>query len=89
MIARPKMSQVIIRVLPFLGKESEWRMCSRKFIATSVARGYKDVLEPADPAKDADPEQNSKSYNDPMLSINNETTFGIVDEARTEAFPEG
>ncbi len=69
-------------------------MSSRKFIATLVAttlvaRGYKEVLEPTDPAKKSESEQNSKAYNNLMLSINNESTFRIVDEARTEVFPEG
>ena len=71
------MSQITIRILPFLGKESEWRMWSRKFIATAVARGYKEVLEPLDPNMDADTNKNKKAYNNLMLSINNKVTFGI------------
>ena len=83
------MSQITIRVLPFSGKESKWRMWSRKFIATAMARGYKEVLEPRDPTIAAQETDNDKAYNDLMLSINDEVTFGIVDEALSEAHPTG
>lgn len=83
------MSQVTIRILPFSGKESEWRMWSRKFIATSTARGYKEVLEPTDPQVPSPPEDNDMAFNDLMLSINDEATFGIVDESVSTTHPGG
>jgi len=81
------MSQISIRILPFSGKESEWRMWSRKFIATAMARGYKEVLEPKFPNLDASEADNDKAYNDLMLSINDEVTFGIIDEALLTIHP--
>ena len=33
-----------IRVIPFSGKQEEWRMWSRKFLARAKIRGYKEVL---------------------------------------------
>ncbi len=80
------MSQITIRILRFSGKGSEW---SRKFIATAVAKGYKETLEPSDPHTVADSDKNEKDYNDLMLSINDKTTFGIVDEAKSGDHPEG
>ena len=84
-----QLSQITIRILPFSGKESEWRMWSRKFIATAMARGYKEVLEPRDPTVDASTADNDKAYNELMLSINDEVTFGIVDEAKSTIHPTG
>ncbi len=46
-------------------------------------------MDPADLTKERDSEQNSEASNYLMLSINDETIFGIVDEARAEAFLEG
>jgi len=64
-------------------------MWSRKFIATAMARGYKEVLEPKFPNLDASEADNDKAYNDLMLSINDEVTFGIVDEALLTIHPTG
>jgi len=83
------MSQLSIRVLPFSGKESEWRMWSRKFLATASARGYKEVLEPRNPNIDASTDDNDKAYNNLILLVNNEVTFGIVDEANSVTHKNG
>jgi len=83
------MSQLSIRVLPFSGKESEWRMWSRKFLATASARGYKEVLEPRNPNIDASTDDNDKAYNDLILLVNDEVTFGIVDEANSVTHKNG
>ena len=64
-------------------------MWSRKFIATAMARGYKTVLEPDDPNEDPSKDDNDKAYNDLILSINDEVTFGIVDESKSQLFPAG
>ena len=83
------MSQVTIRVIPFSGKDTEWRMWSRKFMATAASRGYEEVLEPTDPTVDASKAENDKAYNDLILSINDEVTFGIVDESKSTTHPNG
>ena len=44
--------------------------------------GSKRRLEPINPNLDADANKNEKAYNNLMLLINDETTFGIVDEAK-------
>ena len=54
-----------------------------------MARGYKEVLEPRNPNEDAGTDNNDKAYKELMLSINDEVTFGIVDEAKTDRHPEG
>ena len=79
----------MIQVLPFLGKESEWRMWSRKFIATAIARGYKEVLEPINPSAEPSAKDNNKAYNDLILSISDDVTFGIVDKVKSTPFPMG
>ena len=33
-----------IRVLPFSGKSSDWKIWSRKFLARANRRGYKNIL---------------------------------------------
>ena len=76
----------MIRIQPFLGKESEWRMCLRKFVATAKARGYNKVLEPINPNVNASIEDNDKAYNNLILSISDEVTFGIMDEAKSTIF---
>jgi len=72
-----------IRVLPFSGKEKDWRMWSRKFLAASVAKGYREAVDPIDPLTDANDDENRKAYSDLMLSMIDETIFGIIDEAKT------
>ena len=54
-----------------------------------MARGYKEVLEPRDPTLAALKGDNDKAYNNLMLSINNEVTFGIVDKALSNAHQTG
>ena len=78
-----------IRVLPFSGKEKDWRMWSRKFLAASVAKGYREAVDPIDPLTDAKDDENRKAYSDLMLSMIDETTFGIIDEAKTGLHPDG
>ncbi len=63
-------------------------MWSRNFVATAVARGYKEVLEPSNPHTVADSDKSGNDYSDLMLSINDKTSFGIVDEAKSGDRPE-
>ena len=82
-----------IRVISFSGKKDDWRKWSRKFLAMSVKRGYKDVLqgklEVEGIMNEKEQEKNGHAYNDLMLSMNEDVSFGIVDEAVTTKLPEG
>ena len=33
-----------IRIIPFDGKQSSWRMCSYKFLAVAIRKVYKHIL---------------------------------------------
>ena len=94
-----------IRIIPFSGKESDWRMWSRKFLARARLREYKDILTGTEKAPaagtviDENTDQgkkqkknkiaNEKAYNDLLLSCEDEVCFGAVDEAITTALPDG
>ena len=36
--------QMSIRIIPFDGKQSSWRMWSYKFLAVAMRKGYKHIL---------------------------------------------
>ena len=50
----------------------------------AASRGYEEVLEPTDPTVDASKADNNKAYNDLILSINDEVTFGIADKSNPQ-----
>lgn len=83
------MNTTAIRVLPFSGKEKDWRMWSRKFLASSVAKGYREAVDPTDPTVDADVDENKNAYSDLILSMQDETTFGIIDESKSNQHSDG
>ena len=94
-----------IRIIPFSGKEEDWRMWSRKFLARAKVQEYKEILtgtkkapaagttidESTDQGKTQKKLQiaNEKAYNDLLLSCEEEVSFGAVDEAITTSFPDG
>ena len=78
-----------IRVIPFSGKEEDWNRWSKTFLATAVAKGYREVLKPTDPTVKADAELNVQVYNDLILSCQEEVSFGIIDESVSTDFPDG
>ena len=82
-----------IRIISFTGKKQDWRKWSRKFLAMAVKRGYKDVLLGVLKTKgsmtDEEKVKNGHAYNDIMLSMNEDVSFGLVDEACSEEMPEG
>ena len=98
-------TEKMIRIIPFSGKEEDWRMWSRKFLARAKMREYKEILTgsekaPAaslviDESTDAGKKQklnkiaNKKAYNDLLLSCKDEISFGAVDEATTTSLPDG
>ena len=78
-----------IRIIPFSGKAEDWNRWSKTFLATASAKGYKEVIKPADLEKPAEPELNTLVYNDLILSCQEEISFGIIDESVSEKFPDG
>ncbi len=106
---KTKMSEEItkvIRILPFSGKQSDWRMWSKKFLARAKIQGYKDVLTmkvtlsntvTVGSIIDADVKSeeekklsyNEAAYNDLLLSCQDEVSFGAVEQAVSEEFPDG
>ena len=95
----------MIRVLQFSGKESEWNMWSKKFLATARKRGYKSILENKEKLPDASEdidvstaeglaktkvrEANENAYTDLMLACVDDISFGIVEMSVTVEQPEG
>ena len=89
-----------IRILKFSGKEEDWRMWSAKFMAKAKLRGFTEILDgtkdaPKDSvagATDASKELavlNDKAYNELVLSCIDETSFSIVDGAKTDEMKGG
>ena len=85
-------SDKAIRVIAFSGKKKDWRKWSRKFLAMAVKRGYKKILLGELEGKSMTDEEkikNGHAYNDIMLSMNEDVSFSLVDEACTSEMPEG
>ena len=89
-----------IRVLNFSGKQDDWDMWSRKFLAMAYRKKYQGVLtgKTAIPKESAilttedgkkAAEVNTRAYSDLMLSCSNMITFGIVESAVRNDNPNG
>ena len=89
-----------IRVLKFSGKQDDWNMWSRKFLAMAYRKKYQGVLTGNTPIpKESNPltnedekkaaEANTRAYSDLMLSCSDMITFGIVESAVTNDNPNG
>ncbi|CAM9889349.1 unnamed protein product, partial [Chrysoparadoxa australica] len=87
------------KIIPFTGKEEDWREWSAKFEARAIRLGFADVLrdDSAVPAEtDTNPSEEAKkkreanivAYSDLILSCT-KTPFAIVQEARTSKLPSG
>jgi hypothetical protein len=87
--------ETTIRILAFTGKDEDWNMWLKKFIATASRRGYKKILSgkelQPDPSEDEDDlsegqlkvrRLNEKAYNDMLLACTDEVSFGIVDSSQ-------
>ena len=83
-----------IRVLTFSGKDEDWDMWSKKFLAMAQRKKYKNVLtgKTAIPKEDAvltdDDEKkarqaNEKAYSDLILSCTDEVRFGLIESPVT------
>ena len=91
-----------IKVLLFTEK-SDWNIWSKKFLASAHIKGYKDILvkpkgepmevEEDDKAKEARLQiremHNDNAYNDLIMSFDDAVNFALVDEAKSDEFPEG
>ena len=87
------MSEKAIRVITFSGKKDDWRQWSKKFWAVAEKREYRAILE-KDPkelsiGRDKQKKQNSMAYNDLMLAMTADVSFGLVDDAVSSTYPEG
>ena len=83
-------SERAIRVIPFSGKNKDWNMWSKKFLARAKRCGYRDVLNGVKIEDTKKKEKmNDDAYADLILAMSCEVAFGYVDEAVTKEFPEG
>ena len=82
-----------IRVISFSGKRSDWRVWSRKFLAVAEKRGYKKLLtgalELTSTSGTDDRQLGVNAYNDLLLAMNENISFGLVDEAKSVVCPDG
>ena len=87
------MSEKVIKVITFSGKRNNWRHWSKKFLVVAEKREYPPILE-------KDPEEltikrynqknpNSLAYNNLMLTITEDVSFGLIDEATSTTYPGG
>ena len=81
-----------IRILTFSGKDEDWDMWSKKFLAMAQRKKYKNVLtgKAAIPREDTvltdddekkTREANEKAYSDLILSCTDEVSFGLIESA--------
>ena len=83
-------SERAIRVIPFSGKNKDWNMWSKKFLARAKRCGYRDVLNGVKIDDEKKKEKmNDDAYADLILAMSCEVASGYVDEAVTDKFPEG
>ena len=82
-----------IRVISFSGKRSDWRVWSRKFLAVAEKRGYKKLLtgalELTSTSGTDDLQLGVNAYNYLLLAMNENISFGLVDEAKSVVCPDG
>ena len=78
-----------IRIIAFSGKQKDWNCWSKQFLATKTARGHREVLKPKDPKVKKDSNNNNKVYAHLMMACEDNVTFGIIEEATSDAFLKG
>ena len=87
------MSEKSIRIVTFTGKRNDWRQWSKKFLAVAEKREYRSILETdadkLDIKVDQKKKMNSLAYNDLLLAMTEDVSFGLVDEATSTTYPEG
>ena len=87
------MNKKLIRVITFSGKKNYWRQWAKKFLVVAEKREYRAILK-RDPEQlsinqDEQKKQNSMVYNDLMLAMTEDVSFGLVDETVSSTYPEG
>ena len=87
------MSEKAIQTVTFTGKRNDWRQWSKKFLAVAERREYMVILE-MDSEKltmttDEKKKMNSLAYNDLMLAMTDDVSFGLFDEARSTTYRDG
>ena len=87
------MSEKAIRVITFSGKKNNWRQWLKKFLAVAQKREHQAILEKDHEQlsieRDEQKKQNSIVYNDLMLAMTEDVSFGLVDEAVSSTYAEG
>ena len=87
------MNEKTNQIVTFSGKRNDWRQWSKKFLAVAEKREYRAILETDPDAMDVKSEEmkkmNSLAYNDLLLAMTDDVSFGLVDEASSSTFPEG
>jgi len=82
-----------IRIIPFSGKKNDWRQWSRKFLAIVHRRGFKEYLDGTKTitsTSSADEiQKNAQAYNEMLLAMSDDVSFGLVDESTTTLCPDG
>ena len=82
-----------IRIIPFSGKKNDWRQWSRKFLAIAHRRGFKEYLDGTKTitsTSSADEiQKNTQAYNEMLLAMSDDVSFGLVDESTTTLCPDG
>lgn len=79
------MSEKSIHIMTFTGKRNGWRQLYKKFLVVAEKREYHAILE-TDPGKldikiDKKKKINSHVYNDLLLVMTDNVSFGLVNEA--------
>jgi hypothetical protein len=101
---------LVPRLLRFSGKQDDWHMWSRKFLARASTKAYKNILtvvEKCPPVIEGGTTEttaeekerisitqkyfkgNSLGYVELLSAVFDDTSFNIVDEARSSLFPDG
>ena len=92
-----------VRIIPFNGKKSDWRIWSRRFLAAAGKKKYKNVLlgieavpadsEVLDESKDKEKlkarKANIEAYHDLVLANSEVIPFNIIDMSVTVNLPDG
>jgi gag-polypeptide of LTR copia-type len=91
------MESGMMKLMEFSGEQSDWNKWSRTFLARSNIRGYKNILVGKWIVTDKDSEEeqmkhaekNDAGYAELLMSCQSDAVFGIIDNARSDNFPDG
>ncbi len=82
-----------IRIIPFSGKKTDWRQWSRKFLAVAYRRGFKGYLDGTSAitstSNEDEIQKNAQAYNEMLLAMTDDVSFGLVDESVSTLCPDG